>query len=336
MELGVNIMPTDPFPFQSNIKGMLIASGENTCIASNVVDKEPNGLSSAWTTAGKSKLIRDPTIPSPNCWMEMHQTAKLQIALKRNNLISSNNPLETPNKPPRVGHKSKHLTFILVPTIKLANDSRTTPATSSVKTPTPRWELSITKSKKKREITNLRRLGRAKGGTAWTRDTWQPARRCERERRENVRGKGYLGEFEEEEFRVCLLTFLRLRSWCQRGEGGWEEARRRRGQTSTADRPRRGGGCVGGLSRRGIDPARSRSLGSVDRRSPPSALWVWGARDGKRVGGKVVIDWLVPRQITRTESERIFRVLSWNRIPEKIGKFYLGTPLWSGIGYFLR
>ena len=49
-----------------------------TWAPSNVVDKEPNGLSSAWTIAVTTGSAISSIINGSNCWTEMHQIPKLQ------------------------------------------------------------------------------------------------------------------------------------------------------------------------------------------------------------------------------------------------------------------
>ena len=49
-----------------------------TWAPSNVVDKEPNGLSSAWTIAVTTWSALSSIIKGSNCWTEMHQIPKLQ------------------------------------------------------------------------------------------------------------------------------------------------------------------------------------------------------------------------------------------------------------------
>lgn len=83
--------PTTIQTYCSNLKKWLIKKkkkkGRNdfrTCIASNVVAKEPNGLSRAWTTAFSNESLLNSTKAAPNRWTEMHQTPKLQTACKPN------------------------------------------------------------------------------------------------------------------------------------------------------------------------------------------------------------------------------------------------------------
>lgn len=59
------------------------ASCNQTWIASKVVDREPNGLSRAWTIALNKESALSSSNDALSCWMDIHHTPKLQTDYRK-------------------------------------------------------------------------------------------------------------------------------------------------------------------------------------------------------------------------------------------------------------